>query len=89
VRRVAVKGGAGESGRGEKFDGFVTEVGCDGFLASAVVAFREGEEKLEGAIVPALSHARRRGAITWHMAFADELPTHIWGNIGRGCAEGA
>jgi hypothetical protein len=43
VRRVATKRGVDESGGDEGFDGFVTEVGGDGFPSSSVVALQEGE----------------------------------------------
>jgi hypothetical protein len=73
VRRVAVKGAVEESGGGEGFDGFVTKVGGDGFLSSAVVAFLDREEKLHGTLVSVLFESGHRGAVTCHVSVAGEL----------------
>jgi hypothetical protein len=60
---------------------FVTDVGSDGFPTSAVVAFHEGHEKLQGIVVPVLSQSQHRGAVTYHMSVDCEFPRH-------GAAEG-
>jgi hypothetical protein len=55
---VTVEGGRGEKrGRFKGFDGFITEVGGDGFLTSVVVAFKKRHEELEGTFVSVMSEA--------------------------------
>jgi hypothetical protein len=46
---------AGQNGLLCAVDGFVTKVYCDGFPPTAVVAFQEGEEQLEGDVVSVVS----------------------------------
>jgi hypothetical protein len=71
---LTVNGGVDESGGGEYFDGFVTEFGGDGFQASSVMAFQEGDERGRVTGVPVLSESRhRRAVITCHMSVACEL----------------
>jgi hypothetical protein len=51
---VAVKRGVDESGGGECFDGFATEVGGEGLPMSSVVAFQAGERSCRALLCRSL-----------------------------------